>query len=84
MENKTRLNLKLNSKFKSRSTFSLFPLTALALSAAVGGSSSCGANNNLNQISGNVIKGPLVDYVVFSDTNGNSIWMKESLKPQLM
>ena len=73
MENKIRLNLKLNSKFKSRSTFSLFPLTALALSACGGGGSSGsgGNNNNLNQISGNVIKGPLVDYVVFSDTNGN-------------
>ncbi len=73
MENKIRLNLKLNSKFKSRSTFSLFPLTALALGACGGGGSSGsgGNNNNLNQISGNVIKGPLVDYVVFSDTNGN-------------
>ena len=72
MENKIRLNLKLNSKFKSRSTFSLFPLTALALGACGGGGSSGsgGNNNNLNQISGNVIKGPLVDYVVFSDTNG--------------
>ena len=73
MENKIRLNLKLNSKFKSRSAFSLFPLTALALGACGGGGSSGseGNNNNLNQISGTVIKGPLVDYVVFSDTNGN-------------
>ena len=75
MKNKIRLNLKLNSKFKSRSTFSLFPLTALALGACGGGGSSGSeGNNNNNQISGTVVKGPLVNYVVFSDTNGNYIF----------
>ncbi len=69
METEKNLKLKLDPKFKSRSTMSLFPLTALALSACGGGG---GNNNNPNQISGTVVKGPLVNYVVFSDTNGNS------------